>query len=109
MEAVKGARGLFGVRAAMLGWYVLSTIMWSLPLQSHFDLWFKASAVVWLGLAVAELVVIVPFSQGRQGTPAESPARAALIMVAVSLLLQLFQDLPELGGPRLLDFGSTAG
>ena len=48
METVKGARNLFRVRAVSLGWYVLSAVLWSFPFGERFELWFKASAVLWL-------------------------------------------------------------
>src|SRR6185436_9769110 len=101
MQTVRGARALFAVRAAALGWFVLSTILWSLPLGDHFELWLRAGAVAWLILGAAELAAVVPFSDGRKGTAAESPARALLMLLAVGFLLQVLQAIPELGGPHL--------
>src|SRR5438132_6604185 len=106
---MRGARGLFAVRAAALGWYILSTFIWLLPIGDRFELWFRVSAGLWLAFGAAELVAVVPFSQGRQGTTAESPARALLMLLAVGFLLSVVQDLPELGGPRLLNVGSGGG
>jgi hypothetical protein len=76
---------------------------------AHFDVVFKLGTILWLALAVAELAVAVPFSQGREGTPAESPARALLILLALSLIFSIVQDLPELGGPSLFTYGSNLG
>src|SRR3954471_5719053 len=105
METVKGARGLFLVRAVTLGWSVVSTVMWALPLGERSELWYRANAVLWLAFAVAELIAVVPFSQGRAGTTAETPARSLIVLLALGFPLSLALDLPQLGGPHLLEYG----
>src|SRR4051812_22077914 len=103
MNAVPGVRGLFIVRAAALGFYLLSTLQWLiLPrLGTSLELWFKVTAALWLLIDGAELAVAVPFSRGRQGTAAEATARALVMLLAVSLFASAVQALPQLGGPTL--------
>jgi hypothetical protein len=114
--AIPGVRGLYLVRAAELGWYVFTTLAWLvIPLlardlgTSWYSGWFTFSGVVWLGFHVATLAAVVPFSQGRQGTPAEGTARALLVLSAMGLLFSIVQMLPEVGGPRLFAFEGKIG
>src|SRR6266481_4913568 len=97
---IAGARGLFYVRAAALGWFVVSSLVWMFLgslFSSSYEDWFRASALLWLILDAALIAAIVPFAKGRQGGPAETVARAFLILSAVGLALTLIQSLPELG------------
>jgi hypothetical protein len=101
MQPVPGARGLFAVRAASLGWYLLSLLIFALPLGERWQLWLQVTGVVWLMLGAAELAAAVPFSQGRQGTRAETAARALLIALAIAFIFSVIQELPLLGARQM--------
>jgi hypothetical protein len=101
MQSVPGVRALFMVRAISLGWYLLSMLVFALPMGERWELWFQVTSIVWLILGAAELAAAVPFSQGRQGTRAETPARALLIVLAIAFILSVIQELPVLGARQM--------
>ncbi len=109
-----GVRGLFYLKLAGVGWFVLSTLFWSLLIwRSSFELRtistaFGISSFIWLGLGVGEVALLWTFSQGRSGTAAESLSRAAFYFALIVVSADLLSLIPELGGPGLLPRGSMA-
>lgn len=108
-ERVPGAYGLFVVRAIALALSVLLSLYFRVSTTtSNFALVIKVNAAVWLVIELANLVLLVPFARGRAGTRAAGVARAAVILSAISIVLDAVQTLSGLAGANLFGFGTRS-
>jgi hypothetical protein len=102
---MRGARGLYYLSIAELVWSVINTFSWIA--LTRFDSgviqnWIRITGFISLSFSVAFLIAVIPFAQGRRGTRAEGVSQLLLALVAVNLLFELVQAVPEFGGPTLL-------
>ena len=102
---MRGVRGLYYLSIAQLVWSVINTFAWlafSHVESGTIQSWFRVTGFIAVLFSVAFLVAVIPFAQGRRGTRAEGVSQLLIALVAVNLLFELVQSVPEFGGPTLL-------
>jgi hypothetical protein len=102
---MKGARGLLSLRRIELVWFGLNIVGWQLAWRLSLEsvqVWSRASSLLYVGLAIANVLLLVPFLDGRRGTPAEGMARLALGLAGGWVAFEVITMVRLFGGPSFL-------
>jgi hypothetical protein len=106
---VPGARNLFYWKIGELSWAVLNLLFWQVGMRlfglGDHMLWLRVSGILGALLTLTGFVLLIPFSQGRRGTPSEPLAQGAVVLTGLVLLFDVVGVLP--GAERLLLARST--